>query len=517
MGLRPENAGSLSNEKPLVDYPPEDISDEDVEEDPDDGYILIRSRDYLLSDDSSDGGDPERPPSPLNEKQEFGSVLDRSELTLKEQDVITRKQFAPLPAKHKKWYDIICKILLKKFEKVDCNYGRLTGFHEGLNEQLYKGFATKDFVCTWADMGQLFFPVVPEGYAPFYTISTPVTDTYIRLICEYVKKVRIDPADDNISCAVMLEPHRLGLKKDLKKIFRKMNMCKSAFMNLDYLFIPYLEGKEMGAHYVFLGIAPKQQFSFAIDAVPGGYSLTNGCRKFIRAVLQHFASSDDEEEGDKNKKDKSSNSEKQVQRFWEVEEWDFFSQWQNRSKTTDESPHAPQQSDAYNCGMFALTSAFCLAFGFELLCYKGENIDLAKRPRIAAELYNGFSGEFAYDMFDLPAGRADRVGLPRPYLSDDEKDDEEGDPANSKATGSKSKAKKSKSTKAKVTSSKASSSKKQQDLDDDSEDDSEVYALPQIQRKTTLSKSLRMLAVDSLLKIGKSGAMDRKTCFWSAC
>jgi hypothetical protein len=87
--------------------------------------------------------------------------------------------------------------------------------------------------------------------------------------------------------------------------------------------------------------------------------------------------------------------------------------------------------------MFNLINAFSLAFGCNLVCYGREDIHTLKRPRIAAELNNeGFSGEFAYGMFGLPAGGADRFGLPWSSRTDDVEDD----PTSSKASGCKSKA-----------------------------------------------------------------------------
>lgn len=70
------------------------------------------------------------------------------------------------------------------------------------------------------------------------------------------------------------------------------------------------------------------------------------------------------------------------------------------------------------CGIFATTNAFCLAFGFDLLCY-GQvqpgylrsdtdtdiyDLDDLKKPRMAVEMFNGgFDGDFEYDMLELPS------------------------------------------------------------------------------------------------------------------
>jgi hypothetical protein len=98
----------------------------------------------------------------------------------------------------------------------------------------------------------------------------------------------------------------------------------------------------------------------------------------------------------------------------------------------------------------------------------------SQKTRNAAELNNkGFSGEFAYGMFDLPAGRADRFGLPWPGRADDGEDD----PTSSKASGSKSKATSSKTISSNHTPARANCPKIPQVPNDKSDDDDdEAYA-----------------------------------------
>jgi len=56
---------------------------------------------------------------------------------------------------------------------------------------------------------------------------------------------------------------------------------------------------------------------------------------------------------------------------------------------------------------------------YDLLCYEQSDLDELKRARIVAEFDNGeFSGEsggdYAYDLFEMPTGKADRVGTAIP-------------------------------------------------------------------------------------------------------
>jgi hypothetical protein len=75
----------------------------------------------------------------------------------------------------------------------------------------------------------------------------------------------------------------------------------------------------------------------------------------------------------------------QAKNNWADEEWDFFLQSQRRSKKDYGSPDAVQQH-GYNSGIFALTNTFCLAFGFDLMCYGREDIDTLRRPGMLQSL-----------------------------------------------------------------------------------------------------------------------------------
>jgi len=130
----------LESDEPLADDFSEQDSNVDAEEDEFVGRVKISSSDYQLSDDSSDGDEPEQLLSTPNQEQGIGSVRKRAELTLREQNEIARKQFAPLSAKHQKWYDRICKILFKVFEKIDWEPGELVDPDRGLVDLVYKDF-----------------------------------------------------------------------------------------------------------------------------------------------------------------------------------------------------------------------------------------------------------------------------------------------------------------------------------------------------------------------------------------
>lgn len=99
----------------------------------------------------------------------------------------------------------------------------------------------------------------------------------------------------------------------------------------------------------------------------------------------------------------------------ETVDWPIYVQWAHRGhEKSDGSPNVPRQGDYWNCGIFTATNAMCLAFGYDLLCYRqrdlenGPHNDLepprGKRARMAAELFQGldFDPPFNYDLLDIP-------------------------------------------------------------------------------------------------------------------
>jgi hypothetical protein len=355
----------------------------------------------------------------------MGVVLDRSSLTLAQQNEYVRKQFDPLPADLQKWYEDTCKKIFKAF-----GYDEIELDGE---EQLGKGFLVKDtFTLKWRDMGAICFFADKPGYE-LPNLSAAVSNNYIQLVCDYVNQVRaaarnqkiveevgavdpknrLPPTDNHLSCVMIPDQifnqieqsSILGLRsrsEAITNILNERNLNGPNFMNLDYLFIPYLETE---THYILIGIAPKQQYIFAVDTANEQWPIDDYPVQSLYAMLLQLlpgASEDDKE------KHATAN-------------WNVFGQWSRRTKKEDGSPNCAQQKDRYNCGMFTITNAFCLAFGFDLLCYRQQDLDFGKRPRVAAEFNNnGFSGDFAYDMFDLPTGPADRVGLAQPAAAGDD-------------------------------------------------------------------------------------------------
>lgn len=355
----------------------------------------------------------------------MGVILNRSSLTQSQQNEHARKQFDPLPEELQEWYEDTCKTIFKAY----------TDDHtiSELNQRLERDFLVKDsFTLRWEDMAAVcYFATEPSYEIP--SLSSAVSNNYIRLVCEYVNHVRRvarnqkiaeeaaaanpkrspPPTDHRPSCIMIpddtfnqiQEASAWGLgsrSKAITNILKARNLAGPTFMNLDYLFNPYLDS---GTHYVLMVIAPKKHFIFVIDSINGQWPVEDYPVQSLYAMLLQLLPGSSEDDKEKQAK----------------EHWNVFGQWSRRTTKKDGSPNCAQQKDRYNCVIFTITNAFCLAFGFDLLCYRPEDLNFGKRPRVAAELNNdGFTGDFAYDMFDLPSGPADRVGLPQPAAAEEE-------------------------------------------------------------------------------------------------
>ncbi|KAL2063170.1 hypothetical protein VTL71DRAFT_6242 [Oculimacula yallundae] len=165
------------------------------------------------------------------------------------------------------------------------------------------------------------------------------------------------------------------------EILEALDLAGENFKNLDYLLIPFSNT----VHHALLGFAPRQKFVFIIDSVgTEGGNLISLNDRFPKALLMRVLFS-------------------QVD---ETETWPLYTQWPLRSKDTfDGSPNVVRQKDFYNCGVFTVMNAMCLAFGYDMLCFGPEDLDPLKRPRMLMELLQGsLGGKYAYDLLDVPNG-----------------------------------------------------------------------------------------------------------------
>lgn len=280
------------------------------------------------------------------------------------------------------------------------------------------------------DVAELFMKRVGTGPLGSlrYNISPEAAQTYIGCICRYINRRRRPPVNRNRpvgasvqtrkrtrsrspvtgkprfgyrgseavepdadrqpgpSCVMMptADFDRLffmdrGRPAEILKLFQDLDIDGPNFMDTDYIFMPQGAGSN---HHHLVGIAPKQNFVFIMDSCfryLNGDSLTELLREFVRVGTGCELSS---------------------------QTWPVYGEWSTRiDLTKDGSPDVPVQRDSHNCGLFTVTNAFNLAFGYDLLCYSKDDLDNLKRQRMCAELANGgFGGlkRYNYPVLDLP-------------------------------------------------------------------------------------------------------------------
>jgi Ulp1 family protease len=142
-------------------------------------------------------------------------------------------------------------------------------------------------------------------------------------------------------------------KKLYPRLFqRQWNMTSQNFDKVDTVLIPVNSGN----HWTLLVIRPSRKSLCYIDSYNGASQRhLDQARDWLRVFL-----------GDR----------------YVAEQW-----------RTEHVP-APRQHNAWDCGMFVITNAMCLALGLDPMCYDEAKMPTQRR-RVAAMLLNGgFFGEF---------------------------------------------------------------------------------------------------------------------------
>ncbi|KAI0406264.1 hypothetical protein F4802DRAFT_613476 [Xylaria palmicola] len=171
------------------------------------------------------------------------------------------------------------------------------------------------------------------------------------------KKANVKPKVDPPKCVAVSSLYWKSFCDDHKKLYprpfsRKWNMTAENFLNIETVLIPV----NLGVHWTLLVIRPSRRTVSYLDSFQQRNERQLGhAYEWLRLFL-----------GDKF-----------VEDDWDTQEFG-----------------APRQTNAYDCGMFVITNAMCLALGLSPMCYNEENMPI-QRQRIAAMLLNGgFHGEF---------------------------------------------------------------------------------------------------------------------------
>ncbi|KAI8955279.1 hypothetical protein F4801DRAFT_574864 [Xylaria longipes] len=171
------------------------------------------------------------------------------------------------------------------------------------------------------------------------------------------EKASVRPKVDTPKCVAVSSLYWKAFCDDHKKIYprpfsRKWNMTPENFLDIDTVLIPV----NSNAHWTLIAIRPSRRTVSYLDSF---HHRNDAQLRHAYQWLQLFL-------GDKFVPDD-----------WDTQEFS-----------------APQQTNAWDCGMFVITNAMCLALGISPMCYDEEKMPI-QRQRIAAMLLNGgFHGEF---------------------------------------------------------------------------------------------------------------------------
>ncbi|KAI1745222.1 hypothetical protein F4680DRAFT_465285 [Xylaria scruposa] len=171
------------------------------------------------------------------------------------------------------------------------------------------------------------------------------------------KKAGVKPKVDPPKCVAVSSLYWKAFCGDHAKLYprpfsRKWNLTPDNFLKVDTILIPV----NSNAHWTLIAIRPSRRTVSYLDSF---HHRNEAQLRHAYQWLQLFL-------GDKF-----------VPKDWETKEFS-----------------SPQQTNAWDCGMFVITNAMCLALGISPMCYDEDKMPI-QRQRIAAMLLNGgFSGEF---------------------------------------------------------------------------------------------------------------------------
>ncbi|KAI3317588.1 hypothetical protein HD806DRAFT_541056 [Xylariaceae sp. AK1471] len=171
------------------------------------------------------------------------------------------------------------------------------------------------------------------------------------------KQAGVKPKVDTPKCVAISSLYWSAFCGDHKKLYprpfsRKWNMTPSNFLDIDTVLVPV----NHGAHWTLIVIRPARRSYSYIDSYGGhGRQQLDHAEQWLKLFLGDKFVDDD---------------------------------WKRESFRT------PEQSNAYDCGMFVITNAMCMGLGLDPMCYDEGKLPIQRR-RIAAMLLNGgFHGEF---------------------------------------------------------------------------------------------------------------------------
>jgi hypothetical protein len=171
------------------------------------------------------------------------------------------------------------------------------------------------------------------------------------------KKAGVKPKIDTPKCVAISSLYWSAFCGNHSKLYprpftRKWNMTPDNFLSIDTVLVPV----NHGSHWTLIVIRPARRSYSYIDSYGGhGRQQLDHAEQWLKLFLGNKFVADD---------------------------------WKRESFRT------PEQFNAYDCGMFVITNAMCMALGLDPMCYDEAKLPIQRR-RIAAMLLNGgFHGEF---------------------------------------------------------------------------------------------------------------------------
>ncbi|KAI1151795.1 hypothetical protein F4825DRAFT_451078 [Nemania diffusa] len=170
-------------------------------------------------------------------------------------------------------------------------------------------------------------------------------------------KAGVKPKVDAPKCVAVSSLYWNAFCDDYKKLYprpfgRKWNMTADNFLDIDTILIPV----NLHAHWTLIVIRPSRRTVSYVDSF---HHRNEAQLRYAYKWLGLFL-------GDK----------------FVADDWD-----------TQEFA-SPRQTNAFDCGMFVITNAMCLALGVSPMCYHEDKMPLQRRWIAAMLLNGGFHGEF---------------------------------------------------------------------------------------------------------------------------
>ncbi|KAK3343927.1 hypothetical protein B0T25DRAFT_572906 [Lasiosphaeria hispida] len=182
-------------------------------------------------------------------------------------------------------------------------------------------------------------------------------------VADYINK-KAGVTDQNPKCAAFTTFFYPRLQKEgphkVARLMRRAGVRKANFFDIETILVPICEN----SHWTLAVVRPGQRTISHIDSLQAGKGDDR-----TKAIIRDWV-------------------EKTLEEKWVEREW----------RVVDLK--APKQNNGWDCGVFTITNAMCLAIGIDpSAAYRSEQLTLQRRRLAAILLNGGFVGDFSLDGF----------------------------------------------------------------------------------------------------------------------